>query len=157
MAAGNDLIDCGNEPAFLAVHAFHYADRSDLASYYVRKLLRERFTEDGSMENDDSGAMSSWYLFSSMGFFPNAGQDIYYLTGSAFPAVTLTLGNGKKIKVTARNASSENIYVQSCRINGKAWKKAWFAHHQIENGGTIEFVMGQKPLRGLNNSPVTVR
>jgi predicted alpha-1,2-mannosidase len=142
----NDLIDYGNEPAFLAVHSFHYADRSDLASYYVRKLLRERFTENGSGENDDSGAMSSWYLFSAMGFFPNAGQNIYYLIGAAFPSIKLTLGNGKLLKITAKNASDKIVYIQSCKINGKQWKQAWFTHDEIKNGGTIEFVMGEKPV-----------
>ncbi len=142
-----NLIDYGNEPAFLAVHAFHYADRSDLASYYVRKLMKERFTTQGYSENEDSGAMGSWYIFSAMGFFPNAGQDIYYLTGSSFPAVTLTLGNGKKLNIKAKNASETNVYVQSCKINGKEWSKPWFNHHQIENGGTIEFVMGDKPVQ----------
>jgi predicted alpha-1,2-mannosidase len=141
----NNLIDYGNEPAFLAVHAFHYAGRSDLASYYVRRLLKERFTENGSMENDDSGAMSSWYLFSAMGFFPNAGQDIYYLTGTAFPAVTITMGNGKKLHIRAKNAGEKNIYIRSCKINGKAWTKPWFRHRDIAAGGTIEFVMGEKP------------
>ncbi len=143
----NDLIDYGNEPAFLAVHSFHYADRSDLASYYVRKLMKERFTEEGSMENDDSGAMSSWFIFSSIGFFPNAGQNIYYLTGAAFPLTTLKLGNGKLLKITAKNASEKNIYIQSCKINGKPWKQFWFNHSDIANGGTIEFVMGDKPVK----------
>jgi len=143
----NNLIDYGNEPAFLAVQSFHYADRSDLASYYVRKLMKERFTEEGYMENDDSGAMSSWFIFSSMGFFPNAGQNIYYLTGASFPAVTLTLGNGKLLKVTARNANEKNIYIQSCKVNGKPWNKFWFTHQDIVNGGTIEMVMGDQPVK----------
>lgn len=142
----NNLIDYGNEPAFLAVHSFHYADRSDLASFYIRHLMKERFTLDGYGGNDDSGAMSSWYVFSSLGFFPNAGQDIYYLTGGSFPKATITLGNGKKLTITSKNASDKNIYIQSCKINGKTWKKFWFNHKEIENGGTIEFVMGEKPL-----------
>jgi len=126
------------------VQTFHYADRSDLASYYVRKLMKERFTEEGYGGNDDSGAMSSWFMFSSMGFFPNAGQNIYYLTGSSFPAVTLKMGNGKLLKITAKNASDKNIFIKSCKINGKLWNKFWFTHQDIQNGGTIEFVMGDK-------------
>lgn len=141
----HNLIDYGNEPAFLAVQAFHYASRSDLASYYIRKLMKQRFTEQGYEGNDDSGAMSSWFIFSSIGFFPNAGQNIYYLTGSSFPAVTIRLANGKLLKITAKNASGKNIYVQSCKINGKQWSRFWFTHHDIENGGSIEFVMGEKP------------
>ncbi len=142
----NNLIDYGNEPAFVAVHAFHYAGRSDLASYYVRKLMKERFTEKGSIDNDDSGAMSSWFIFSSMGFFPNAGQNIYYLTGASFPSIALKMGNGKSLRIVSKNASDKNIYIQSCKINGKPWTKFWFTHQEIENGGTIEFVMGDKPV-----------
>ncbi|NDP26537.1 MAG: glycoside hydrolase family 92 protein, partial [Flavobacterium sp.] len=110
-AFDNNLIDYGNEPAFLAVHSFHYADRSDLASFYIRRLMKERFTEEGYLENDDSGAMSSWYVFSSLGFFPNAGQNTYYLTGGSFPKATMRLGNGKVLTVTSKNASNTNIYI----------------------------------------------
>lgn len=138
----HNLIDYSNEPAFLAVHAFHYADRSDLANFYIRRLMKDRFTQEGYPENEDSGAMSSWYVFSSLGFFPNAGQDIYYLTGGSFPKATMTLGNGKKLTITSQNASDKNIYIQSCKINGKVWDKFWFTHEEIANGGTIEFVMG---------------
>lgn len=147
----NNLIDYGNEPAFLAVHAFHYANRSDLASYYTRKLLKENFNLDGSKENDDSGAMSSWYIFSTVGFFPNAGQDIYYLTGPSFPSISIRLANGKQVNITAKNASDKNIYIQSCKINGKVWKQFWFKHDDIKNGGAIEFVMGDMPNNSFQN------
>ncbi|NWJ51706.1 MAG: glycoside hydrolase family 92 protein [Bacteroidetes bacterium] len=146
----NKLIDYGNEPAFLAVQAFHYADRSDLASYYVRKLMKERFNEEGYSGNDDSGAMSSWFMFSAMGFFPNAGQNIYYLTGSSFTKVTLTLGNQKTVTISAPEASPTNIYVKSVTINGKKWNKPWFSHKDIQNGAKIVFEMSDKPLISLN-------
>ena len=29
--------------------------------------------------DEDSGAMSSWYVFSQLGFFPVAGQDVYLI------------------------------------------------------------------------------
>jgi len=106
----------------LAVHSFHYA------------------------ENDDSSARSSRYVFCSIGFFPNAGQDIYYLTGVSFPKAAMTPGNGKVLTVTSKNASEKNIYIQLCKINGKVWDKFWFTHKDIENGGTIEFLMGEKPV-----------
>ena len=141
----NKLIDYGNEPAFLAVQSFHYAGRSDLASYYVRKLMKDRFNEKGYSGNDDSGAMSSWFMFSAMGFFPNAGQDIYYLTGPSFTNVTLRLGNLKTINISAPNASSSNIYVKSVTINGKRWNKFWFSQKDIQNGAEIVFEMTDKP------------
>jgi predicted alpha-1,2-mannosidase len=140
----NNLIDYGNEPAFLAVQAFHYAGRSDLASFYVRKLMRERFDEKGYSGNDDSGAMSSWYMFSAMGFFPNAGQDIYYLTGSLFTKITIQLGNQKTLVISAPEASPTNIYVRSVTINGKKWTTPWFTQKDIQNGTKIVFDMTDK-------------
>ncbi len=46
---------------------------------------------------------------------------------------------------TSSSASPNNSYIQSCKINGKAWSKFWFTHKDIENGGSIEFVIGAKP------------
>jgi len=57
------------------------------------------------------------------------------------------LGNGKLLKVTARNANEKNIYIQSCKVNGKPWNKFWFTHQDIVNGGTIEMVMGDQPVK----------
>ncbi len=142
----NKLIDYGNEPAFLAVHGFHYGDRSDLASFYVRKLMNQRFDEKGYSGNDDSGAMSSWYMFSSMGFFPNAGQDIYYVNGPLFKKVTMKMSNNKTLIISAPNASPENIYVKSVTINGKKLKNSWFNHKDIQNGGSVVFDMTSKTL-----------
>ena len=71
----NNLVDYSNEPAFLAVYAFIYARRPDLASYWARKLMVTSYSLTGYPGNDDSGAMSSWYVFNTLGLFPNAGQD----------------------------------------------------------------------------------
>jgi predicted alpha-1,2-mannosidase len=147
----NNLIDYSNEPAFLAVYSFIYACRPDLTSYWVRKLLANGFTLKGYPGNDDSGAMSSWYIFNSMGFFPNAGQNIYYLTGSLFNKVTLMLANNKKLIIETENASKTNMYVQSCTLNGKVWDKAWILHDSIQNGAVIKFVMGPNPSNWAQN------
>jgi predicted alpha-1,2-mannosidase len=139
----NNLIDYGNEPAFLAVQGFHYAGRPDLSSYWVRKLMRERFTEKGVPGNDDSGAMSAWYIFSAMGFFPNAGQDLYYLTGPLFNKVLLHMGNGKTLTINAPAASAKNIYVHAVSINGKKLAGTIITYNDIKNGGTMTFEMGE--------------
>lgn len=141
----NNLIDYGNEPAFLAVQGFHYADRPDLCSYWIKKLMKERFTEKGVPGNDDSGAMSAWYIFSAIGLFPNAGQDIYYLNGPLFNKASLQLGNGKKLIISAPNASWKNIYVHAVFINGIKIKGSIINHDAIKNGGTILFDMRPTP------------
>ena len=70
---------------------------------------------------------------------------VYYLTGPSFKEIALQLGNGKKLIISAPDASSENIYVQSVYLNGKKWEKPWFTHNEIKNGGSIKFLMGNTP------------
>jgi putative alpha-1,2-mannosidase len=107
--------------------------------------MHEKFPEEGTFDNDDSGAMSSWYIFSAMGFFPNAGQDFYYLHGPLFNKITLHLANGKDLIITAPNASAENIYVKRVKINGKKYTRFSFTHDMINDGGTIDFEMSKTP------------
>jgi predicted alpha-1,2-mannosidase len=144
-ALKNNLIDYGNEPSFLALRSFSHVGRPDLTSYWVHYALKKNFDLTGGLGNDDSGAMSSWYIFSALGFFPNAGQDIYYLNAPLYPKAVITLGNGKKLTLLAKNASEQNIYIASCKINGKVWNKSIFSHQDIANGGTIELVLSDKP------------
>lgn len=144
-ALKNDLIDYGNEPSFLALRLFNHVGRPDLTSKWVRNALKKNFDLTGGLGNDDSGAMSSWYVFSSLGFFPNAGQDIYYLNSPLYKKAVITLGNGKKLIIRAENASDKNIYIKSCNINGKNWTSSIFRHKDIANGGTITLILSDQP------------
>ncbi len=141
----NQLVDYGNEPAFLSVQAFHYAGRPDLTSHWTTKLMNEKFTDKGYPGNDDSGAMSSWYIFSSIGFFPNAGQNLYYINGPKFNKIIISLENNKQIVIKGENVPKKNIYIQSCSINGKEWDKSWFTQDDIKDGAVIKIKMGPKP------------
>ena len=144
-ACKKSLITYSNEPAFLAPFTFNYAKRPDLASYWVKKLMSTYSLSWGYPGNDDSGAMSSWYVFSAVGFFPNAGQDIYYISGPLYTKSVISLADNKKVTIEAVNASTVNIYIQSCTIDGVVWDKTWFRHSDIKNGATIHFIMGPKP------------
>lgn len=139
------LIDYSNEPAFLAMHTFHYANRSDLVSLWVRRLMKAGYTMTGYPGNDDSGAMGSWFVFAAMGFFPNAGQNLYYLHGPAFSKCTIHLENGRSIMINGENASDENIYVKSLKVNGKPWNSPFITHRELRNGAILDFTMDKTP------------
>lgn len=144
-ALEHDLIEYGNEPSFLALRAFNHVGRPDLTSKWVHYALQKNFDLTGGLGNDDSGAMSSWYVFSVLGFFPNAGQDIYYLNSPLYPKAEIVLGNGKKLTLLAKNASEKNIYIKSCKINGKSLNSSIIRHKDIANGGKIEFELSESP------------
>lgn len=150
----DDFFDKGhfnidNEPGFLTPMLYNYVGKQYRTVERVRTLLDKYYTDksDGLPGNDDSGAMSSWYVFHRMGFFPNAGQDVYLITAPSFPQVEIDMGNGRTLKVVAENLSDKNIYVKSVELNGKPWNKAWFRHSDIEHGAILTFHMDSKPVR----------
>lgn len=141
------MYQIANEPGFLAPSLYNYVNRQDKTARLVRYILADRYktTRDVIPGNDDSGSMSAWYVFHSLGFYPNAGQDVYLVSSPVFRKATLHLENGRTLRITARNNSDRNIYVQSVRLNGKPLGNNWFRHSDIKDGGTLEFVMGPEP------------
>ncbi len=141
------LYDVGNEPDFLTPAWYTYVGEYALTAKRINGIMKSSFktTRDGLPGNDDSGAMSSWYIFHAMGFYPIAGQDVYLVTSPMVNSAILKIGNNKTIKIEVKNASKENMYINAMTINGKAWKKAWFRHKDISEGASIVFTMGEKP------------
>jgi predicted alpha-1,2-mannosidase len=136
-----------NEPGFFSPCLYIYAGRQDKTAELVNRLLKKHFTDKptGLPGNDDAGAMSSWYVFHSIGIFPNAGQDVFVITTPQFTKALVDIGNGKKLKITAENLSAENIYIVSAELNGRPLNQAWFRYGDIEQGAVLKFTMGSQP------------
>lgn len=135
-----------NEPGFLTPCLYIYAGRQDKTIDIVQTIIDENYntSRSGLPGNDDSGAMSAWFAFHSMGFFPVAGQDIYLITNPQFSKSTIDLGNGIEFEIIVKNKSNKNRYIQSAKLNGKPWDQAWFRHSDIKNGAILELKMGKK-------------
>jgi predicted alpha-1,2-mannosidase len=149
--------DVTNEPGFLLPVLYHYAGRPDKTAEVVPMILEKAFsdTRAGIPGNDDSGAMSSWLIFSTLGIFPVAGQDVYLISTPSIPDASLTLGNGKKLHILAKNLTPDglNRYVQSATLNGVDLPNAWFRHAQIQDGATLVLTMGPTPSRWGTATP----
>ena len=150
--------DVTNEPGFLLPVLYNYAGRPDHTADVISQELEKAFTDQrsGIPGNDDSGAMSSWFIFNSLGFYPNAGQDIYLIGTPSFPQADILLASGKTLHIVAKNLDPEHLnhYVQAASINGTPLNQSWFRHSQIANGGTLELSMGPAPSEwGTTNPP----
>lgn len=131
------MCQISNEPCFLTPSVYCYVNEPYKTAKIVRRIMREMYdtSREGVPGNDDSGSMGAWYAFHALGFFPNAGQDVYLISSPIFEKSTILLENGKKITIIAKNASEKNIYVQSCKLNGKPLGNNWFRHRDIAGGG----------------------
>ena len=135
-----------NEPSFLTPSLYSYAGKPEKTGEIVRDVIANKYstTRSGLPGNDDSGSMSAWAAFNLMGFFPNAGQDIYLFTAPHFDEIVIKLEDGKELKIIVKNLSPKNTYIKSVVLNGKKWDKSWFRHGDIANGGIMEIVMSAK-------------
>ncbi|WP_428661155.1 GH92 family glycosyl hydrolase [Runella sp.] len=147
----------GNEPGHHTVYLYAYGGAPWKTQRWVRKLIKEEYTAEpgGLSGNEDGGQMSSWLVFSMMGFYPVCPGKPYYVLGSpSFNELLLTLPNGKSFKLIATNNSPENCYIQSVLFNGKPFTKPYLTHKQLTEGGILTVKMGPKPNTAWgNNAP----
>lgn len=134
----NGLINNTNEPGFLCTFAFHHAGRPDLSSQWAHHLAEKGYDLTGYPDNDDTGSMTSWFVFVNLGIFPNAGQDFYYVIAPAVEEAVLTLSNGKTLTIRVKsNVGSKRV--KECRLNGKRLKNLIVTHTELMKGGLLEF------------------
>lgn len=89
--------------------------------------------------------MASFTLFSTIGLFPNPGQNVYFIIPPFFESVSITSPLTNKT-ATIRNVNFDkeysNIYIQKATLNGKEYTKNWIGHEFFAEGWTLELELG---------------
>lgn len=136
----------GNEPAIHAAYVFHAVDRYDRAAYWLRQVQTRLYGTDpgGLPGNDDGGTMSTWYLFSALGFYPIAGSDTYLLGSPLVPYAELDLADGTTLTIEAPGASPDVWQVDAVTIDGRPVEGGRLRHADL-SGATIRFEMRTTP------------
>lgn len=138
----------GNEPSHHIPYLFNWTGRPDKTQKTVRMILNEMYSPeiDGLCGNDDAGQMSAWYVFSALGFYPvTPGSTTYALGSPIVVRAELPLPNHKTLVISTKNQSPANVYVKEVRWNGKVLKTPFVDHNELVQGGTLEFLMNDKP------------
>lgn len=146
----------GNEPSFHIPYLYNYAGEPWKTQKRIRFLLDAWFQDGifGIPGDEDGGAMTSFAVLSSMGFYPvTPGLPIYTLGSPLFEKISIDLENGKTFTLKANNCSVKNKYIQSAKLNGKVLDKVWFTHDDLMNGATIELEMGAYPNKSWGANP----
>jgi predicted alpha-1,2-mannosidase len=136
-----------NEPSLHIPYLYNYAGQPWKTQKRLRKLLYEWFRNDlmGVPGDEDGGGLSSFVVFSQMGFYPvTPGDPVYSIGSPVFENVLIDLGNGHTFEIEANNASPENKYIQSAILNGEPLDKPWISHEALIKGGRLVFEMGPK-------------
>jgi predicted alpha-1,2-mannosidase len=160
MATGyalNRFEGLNNEPDMEAPWAYHYAGRPDRTSEVVNAALTWQFgTGPGGLSgNDDSGGLSSWYVWASLGLFPVAGQNLFLVNAPAFAHATLRVGDERFVIETSGHREAPigadgiertppTQYVQSATLNGKPLD-GHLSALDVHRGGRLHLELGPEP------------
>ncbi len=138
----------GNEPCEEAPWVYDFASAPWRTQNVVRRIQTELFTTEpgGIPGNDDAGSLSSWYVFSALGLYPEIPGVAGFVVGSPlFPKATIHLENGKTIRIIGKNAAPANPYVQALKLNGASYASPWIPWARVSGGAVLDFDLASTP------------
>ena len=59
----------------------------------------------------------------------------------------------RTIVINAPQNSETNYYIQDMKVNGQEYTKNYITYSTLQNGGTIDYVMGDKPNKNRGIAP----
>ncbi|MEM9282016.1 MAG: GH92 family glycosyl hydrolase [Verrucomicrobiota bacterium] len=135
-----------NEPDMEAPYAYLYAGRHDRTAEVVRSVMRYQFTTGpgGLPGNDDSGGLSSWYVWSAIGLFPVTGLPTMLIGSPIFDKVTMKLRGGD-FTLIARNQGPDNYFVQRAWLNGNELDRCYLKLTEFGAEAELVLEMGSTP------------
>lgn len=141
-----------NQVSHHITYMYDYAGQPWKTQEKVREILSRLYVGSeigqGYPGDEDNGEQSAWWLFSALGFYPlQMGSGHYAIGSPLFTKATVRLDNGRELVVNAPKNGARNIYVQSLKVNGEKWDKAYLPHAEIASGGVLDFEMGPAPSR----------
>ena len=132
-----------NECDMEAPYAYIYAGRHDRTCDIVHECVTRSFTTGkGAIPgNNDSGGLSSCFVWNVLGLFPVAGSGEMLIGSPHINGAVIHLANGNKLELVVNNLSHSNYYVQSVVFNGKVIADYKLPVNLLMQGGTLVFDM----------------
>ena len=140
-----------NEPDMEAPWAYHYVGRPDRTAEVVHAAVNNQFAigRGGLPGNDDSGGLSSWYVWASLGLFPVAGQQLVFVNAPSFSHASISVPGGSFTIETTGFVEPEPDgpaqYVRSVRLNGRDLDRSWITLQELHRGGNLHIALGSEP------------
>jgi predicted alpha-1,2-mannosidase len=137
-----------NEPSIGAAYLYSFAGVPQKTQATVRQVIQTLWGNrpDGIPGQDDLGAMSAWFVWSSLGLYPNyPGRAELLLTAPVFPRVVIRRANGTTVTIEAPAAAPNAAYINGVSLEGKPVTRSWLPESFVASGGTLGFTLSDQP------------
>lgn len=150
---GPTQVEMTNEPSTDIPWEYDYAGEPYKTQELVREIQDQLYTDQpgGMPGNDDQGELSSWYVWSALGLYPETPGSATLVLGSPlFSGIAVHMGNGTTIVEHAPEAADDAPYVQGLTVNGEPWNRAYLPASAISGSGpsrtvTLDWRLGTVP------------
>jgi len=119
----------GNEPSLGTPWLYDYAGAPAKTSQVVDELLSTVYSDSpgGEPGNDDLGAMSSWYVWASLGLYPQTpGTTVLDLNAPLFSQAEFDVPGRPHVTISAPGANASS-YIQGVAVNGRPEPDTWLS------------------------------
>ncbi len=142
----NSFEGFNNEPDMETPYAYIYADRHDRTCEVTRAGYKYMFTEGegGIPGNNDSGGLSSCYMWNCIGIFPVTGQPLFLLGSPVYKKTVIAPNGGNEFTIRAENDPKNNIYVKEIYYNNKKLDRLYITVDEFIKGGELVFIMSKQ-------------
>ncbi|WP_308295055.1 GH92 family glycosyl hydrolase [Streptomyces sp. NK08204] len=140
----------GNEIAFGTPWAYNSIGEPWKTQSVVRRTMNELYslTPGGEPGNDDLGAMSSWYVWASLGVYPQTpGVPMMVLGAPRFPQATI---HGAYGDLTINAQGAGETYVKALRVDGQATEHTWI---DLTKTHRLDYTLSSTPNTGWGTAP----
>ena len=152
LAIDNRFEGMNNESDMETPYCYLWTGRSDRLAEVCDLIRRCRFCEGdgGCPGNNDSGGLSSWYVWCVLGIYPYTGTAYYLLGSPSVERAEIDLSQGI-LKIEVERESKSSIYPSEYEFNGISFKEPWISLKELEQGGTLKFKLTDHP---VGKSPI---
>ena len=150
--------ELNNEPSIETPWLFDFLGEPWKTQEAVRKVLNTIWTNspNGMPGNDDLGEMSSWYVWSAIGMYPEIPGRAELVLGSPLFSKIVIYRNQGNITIHAPGAAANSPYVRRLRVNGQDSTKTWLPETFVRRGGTLDYDLGSSPDKNWGVHPADV-
>lgn len=132
-----------NECDMETPYAYIYADRNDRTCEIIHASVTDSFLSGrgGLPGNNDSGGLSSCYVWNVLGLFPAAGNGELLIGSPHINKAAIMLSNGNKLTLKVKGNEKGEYITESAVFNGRPIKDFRISASELMQGGTLEFNM----------------
>ena len=138
----------GNEPSHHTIYLYDFAGKPWMTQQLVGTVVDSLYhaTPDGLCGDEDTGQMSSWYVLSSMGFYPvTLATGIYCIGAPQHDRIVFKHSSGT-LSIEAPGASEGRKYISSLTINGTPVNRCYLTQKELFDGDSVlHFEMSSVP------------